>query len=312
MPRSLLARCLLLLVTFQLGCASIPEPAEKTTTASARALFDETAAAHGRKAFEKLDDISVSYTGEWYSLVQKLQGVLVDPDYRKQSEERLLLKDHRLGQIHNGPSGEKYVLRSRHDDTGDESEQDIVVRYNSAAPDTDQEVLDAAALVADAYRLFLLGPLYFIGKQTQMEVLPSTTLSGRTVDRLRIRTIPGLGVAGSDDFVLYIDRDDRLLRRVRFTLEGLASTRGAVVETDFSAFIQRGGVTFPTRFFERIRKPIPWLSAHRWQMTGLDVDRGMTAEELADGTFSGVAATPAQALSACEASAQADRNCVRQ
>jgi len=283
------------------ACVSIPAPESDTRTARAQALFDATADAHGRAAFGSLQDIAVAYDGQWYALVQKLQGVLVDPDYRQRSEERLLIGEGVIGQVHTGPAGRKVVLRERRwrpeaaSASLDDGSSRVKVRYDGQ-PDRTGAVLDAAALVADAYRMFLLGPLHFIGSDAQMETLSAVRLDGRPVDRLRIRTRPGLGASAQDDYVLYIDRDERLTRRIRFTLEGLASTRGAIVETDLFDYMERDGLRLPTRFFERIRRPIPGLRAHRWRMTGLDLNRGMTAEEVSPQGFTGSAQRPAEAL----------------
>ena len=84
--------------------------------------------------------------------------------------------------------------------------------------------------------------------------------------------------------------------RIRFTLEGLESTKGAVVETDFSDFILLHGVMWPTSFFERVTKPIPNLKAHRWSLLGLDINRGLVAEDFTGGKFSERAAVPAGQL----------------
>jgi hypothetical protein len=290
---------IMVLMTQLIACASIPEASLTQTSPEAQALFDATAAAHGLDAYRELSDISVAFDGEWFDLIQRIQPILVDVGYRKSSEERLLLNDGLVGQIHTGPEGEKFVRRLRRDSDG-ASERSVTVTYDGNEPSDDVDVLEAAALVADAYRLFLLAPLYFIDQKTQMEVLTSVTLNGQAMDRLRIRATPGLGPADKDDYVLYIDREDRLVRRVRFTLEGLASTRGAVVETDLFDYIEREGLYFPTRYFERVRKPIPRLSAHAWRLTGIDLDRGMQVDDLSGGQFSGLAARPAEPLDASE------------
>ncbi len=286
-----------LLLTQLLACASIPDSSLTETCPEAQALFDASARAHGADAFASVSDISVAYDGEWFDFIQKLQPVLVDPGYRKSSEERLLLNDGLMGQIHTGPAGKKFVRRSRRDGSG-VGERDVLVIYNGDQTSDETEVLQAAALVADAYRMFLLAPLYFLDQHIQMELLANVSLNGRLTDRLRITTQPGLGEAERDDYVLYVDREDRLVRRIRFTLGGMASTRGAVVETDLFDYIERQGVHFPTRFFERVRKPIPKLSAHTWRLTGIDLNRGLTPDELADGRFLGKAARPAQPLDA--------------
>jgi|GEM_PF-261454 len=337
MPRALRRLSLPLLLLGLSGCVSIPEPASDTTAPDAQALFDATTQAHGREAFDSLQDIAVAYDGEWYRLIQRLQAALVDPEYRKSSEERILLggagdnasanggqgangagpATGLVAQVHTGPAGEKVVLRQRRwqlapgpdarpnarptprsnasSDAPTEAARQVSVSYDGEI-DEGEVVLDAAALVADAYRMFLLGPLHFIGSDRQMETLSPQRLNGRRVDRLRIRTRPGLGAAAQDDYVLYIDREERLTRRIRFSLAGLASTRGAIVETDYFDFIERDGLVVATRFFEQVRRPIPGLDAHRWRMTGLDLNRGMTAADFDPTGFSGAAAAPAQPL----------------
>ena len=51
-----------------------------------------------------------------------------------------------------------------------------------------------------------------------------------------------------------------------------------------------------SRFFERLRKPIPNLPVHDWRLLGLDVNRGITAAEISGPEFSGKASPPARRL----------------
>ena len=69
-------------------------------------------------------------------------------------------------------------------------------------------------------------------------------------DVLRVRIAPGLGFSESDRLALFIDREEGLMRRVRFTLNGLDSTRGAVAEVDASGHVALRVVRWPTRFHE--------------------------------------------------------------
>ena len=96
--------------------------------------------------------------------------------------------------------------------------------------------------------------------------------------------------------MLWLDRADGRLRRVRFSLEGLASTQGAIAEVDFVGHRDIGGVLWPVRFIERLKKPIPDLHVHDWQLVGLDLNRGLSASEIWTTGFSGKAAAPAQPL----------------
>ena len=106
---------------------------------------------------------------------------------------------------------------------------------------------------------------------------------------------PGLGRVAADRVALCIDRNDGIMRRVRFTLEGLASTRGAVAEVDTFDHERRFGVLWPMRSFERLVHPLP-LAVHDWHVTGLDVNRGYAVQALAGPVFTGAAAAPALPL----------------
>jgi hypothetical protein len=191
-----------------------------------------------------------------------------------------------LVQAHRGPGGDKQVVRSP---------AAVTVAYNGQ-PAADKDVLAAAALVADGYRMFLTGPFYFLTGNVALEAAGSEMVDGRDCDVLLAVRRPGHGLSGEDRYLLYIDREQRWLRRVRFTMEGLASTRGAVAEVDFFDHRRIAGVVWPTRFFERLKKPIPNLAVHDWRMIGLDVNRGLTAAEVSGPAFAGRAVVPARPL----------------
>jgi hypothetical protein len=281
--------CLSLSLLLVAGCAGrgVPQALVAGETAAGRAILAASAEAHGLAAWRQLRDVSVAYEGEWYGVVGKLQPTLIDAAFRQGSEERLLLDDSPIvGQSHRGPGGQKQVLR-----TVDE----VHVSYAGQTTD-DAEVRAAAALVADGYRLFLSGPFYFLSGNAHLERIDDAWVNGHHCDILLVVRRPGLGFAAEDRFLLYIDRQQRWLRRVRFTLDGLASTRGAVAEVDFFDHRRIAGVLWPTRYYERLKKPIPNLPVHDWRLIGLDVDRGMTAEELLAPGFSGRAAAAARRL----------------
>jgi hypothetical protein len=270
------------------ACVSVMPPVQHSgEQPEARALLEASAQAHGVTAFRQLRDVNVSYEGQWRYLVQKLQPVLVDADFRKTSEERLLLGRERIiGQRHSGPGGVKHVVRQA---------ASVEVQYNGQ-PSRDRDVLAAAALVADAYGMFLTGPMYFLEGNASLALAGTDVVEGRACDLLLAVRRPGHGPSAEDRYLLFIDRQDRLLRRVRFTMEGLAATQGAVVEVDFFDHREIAGVRWPTRFFERIRKPIPMLPVHAWRLTGLDVNRGYAASAISGGNFSGRASDPARVL----------------
>jgi hypothetical protein len=51
-------------------------------------------------------------------------------------------------------------------------------------------------------------------------------------------------------------------------------------------------VRWPTRFHEHLVRPFP-LSVHDWRLTGLDVNRGLRADEVSGPEAGGRAAAPA-------------------
>lgn len=275
---------------FLTGCASrgMPPAGALEIQADARALLQQSAEAHGLSAFREVTDISVAYAGEWYGLVGKIQPTLVDPDFRQKSQERIIIKPAPVvAQLHTGPKGSKRVLR-----TSDATQ----VHYNEVA-DMRADVVDAAALVADGYRMFLTGPFYFLDGNTSLTKVGSESVNGRPCQTLLIVRRPGHGNAREDRYLLFIDSENHYLRRVRFTMEGLESTRGAIAEVDFFDHHTIAGVVWPTRFYERLIKPIPNLPVHDWRLTGLDVNRGPSVADVIGGVFSSKAAVPARAIS---------------
>lgn len=171
------------------------------------------------------------------------------------------------------------------------------------APDRGRRA--AAALVADAYALFLLGPLLLVAdgwgvpRALALEAggTEDIAFGGRSFacDVLRGRMAPGLGFAASDRVALFVDREVGFMRRVRFSLDGLESTRGAVAEVDAHGHVARHGVLWPTRFHERLLRPLQ-MPVHDWWVTGLDVNRGFGGADVDGGAFRGRAAAPAAAL----------------
>lgn len=280
------------------ACASSPWPDRPAGpgSSSARSRLQESADAHGLAAWRGLADINVSFSGEWRSLVKQLQPVLVDAGFRASSQERLLPGAGLLAQDHRGQAGHKQVLR-RQGMLGGLTSGDVTVWLNGIGS-ADRDVRDAAALVADGYSLFLAGPIALAGFAGAVNWGPPETLDGRRCDQLLLDRVPGLGFSASDRLALFIDRDLGLLRRLRFSLDGLRSTVGAVAEVDFFEHLSQHGVWWPRRFAERLRLPIPDLPVHDWRLTGLDVNRGYGADAVSGAQFTGAAAAPARALRA--------------
>ena len=296
--RLLMASIALPAVPWLTGCAApLPVSMNPATTPAARALLDESAEAHGLAALALLADLNLSYAGEWRPLIDRLQPALADAGFRGGSEERLLLREGLVAQAHTGPSGRKQVLRRP--GTSSASQGDVRVWFNGEeARDTDRRA--AAALVVDGYSLFLLGPMllakrWAAERSMVMELGGIESVNGRDCDVLRVRLAPGFGFAASEQLALFIDRKERLMRRVRFTLDGLASTAGAIAEVETFDHVTLHGVRWPTRFYERLLRPLP-LPVHDWRLTGLDVNRGLDVAEVGGPVFTGKAVQPAVAL----------------
>ena len=284
-----------------LDACSAPLPAMRASgsTPGAQALLAASAQAHGAAALSGIRDVNVRYAGNWHGIVGTLQPALVDAGFRGGSEERLLLPDGLVSQAYSGPRGHKEVVRQSRPG----GEGDVRVWFNGVEAE-DRERRDAAALVADGYSLFLLGPILLAAhwaaeRSLIMEVAAPqrVTVGGteRDCDVLRVRMTPGIGLSAGDDLAVFIDREERLMRRVRFTLNGLESTQGAVAEVDCWAHVPLQGVRWPTRFHEQLLRPLP-LPVHEWRLEGLDLNRGLVPADVTGITLSPKAAAPAAAL----------------
>ncbi len=280
-----------LMLIFLMGllssCASKQIRSRSITTSepAAQALVTASQKAHGGFAFDRIMDLSVRYEGKWASIGPRFQPVLVDSKFRGASEERMILSPRIIAQSHTGPGGVKKVLRSP---------GQIAIAYNGKATDED-ETRQAAALVADAYALFLLGPFYFQQSGTVFAMNGESFVDQALCDEVLVILRPGLGMAEEDRVILHIDRSSKLLRRVRLTLNGLDSTRGAEVDVTFRDFKKIDGVLWPTDFDERIRSPFK-LHAHHWNLRGLESNRGLSARDLKLVQWTNKAAKPSAAI----------------
>jgi hypothetical protein len=253
----------------------------------AAALLAESQRAHGASAFAKVRDVSVRYDGRWASVGPRFQPVLADTKFRRSSEERLLVGPRIIAQEHTGPAGKKVVFRTP---------GKVSVSYNGLLS-TDDETQRAAALVADAYTMFLLGPFYFNRPDVVLAPNGEAIVDKAVCDEVLAVLRPGFGSAKEDRVVLFIDRATKQLRRARMTLNGLESTRGAEVDVTFRDFRRIDGILWATDFDERIRVPFD-LHAHHWKMLGLDTNRGLRATDLTPSGFKNRAARPAASLAA--------------
>ena len=285
------AHCLLVAMAGILTACASPRVCTREIRKSepaAVALLNASQRAHGRTAFTKVRDLSVRYEGRWASIGPRFQPVLADTRFRRGSEERLLVGERIIAQEHSGPAGKKLVVRTP---------GKISVAYNKVLSDDAAEAKRAAALVADAYTLFLLGPFYFDRPGVVLTRNGEAVVDKSVCDEVLAVLRPGFGEAKEDRVILFIDRATKQLRRVRMTLSGLESTRGAEVDVTFRDFRAIGGILWPTDFDERIRVPFD-LHAHHWRLLGLEINRGFRASDLTPGGLKGRASAPTPPLPA--------------
>lgn len=276
------------------GCSTpLPLVAAPPSDAAAAARLMDSAQAHGLDAYRRIDDINISFAGQWRPLINGIQPEVVDAGYRGPSQERLLPRLGVVGQAYTGPRGRKHVSWRRGD--GSAANPGEVGVWYDGQPSGSPPLRSAAALVAECCGLFLLGPLWLAERRLPAQMAGTEFVDGRLCDVVQVWLSPGLGQVAQDRVALCIDRGNAVTRRLRFTLEGFAGTRGAVAEVDTFDHERRFGVLWPMRSYEEVVHPIR-LPAHDWFVTGLDVNRGYGAQALQGPAFSGTAAAPAKAL----------------
>lgn len=282
------SQSLLAAVTCLLSACASPKICTREiqkSDAKAVELVAASQRAHGKKAFAKVRDVSVRYDGQWAPIGPRFQPVLADTSFRRGSEERLLVGPRIIAQEHTGPAGKKFVVRAP---------GEITIGYNRS-PSTDDEAKRAAALVADAYTMFLLGPFYFDRPGVVLASNGEEIVDKAMCDQVLAVLRPGFGFAKEDRVILFIDRATKQLRRVRMTLSGLESTRGAEVDVTFRDFRTIDGIAWPTDFDERIRVPFD-LHAHHWKMLGVETNRGFRASDITLAGLKGRASAPTPPL----------------
>ena len=253
------------------GCAAqFPEPTGSRDHAAAEAVLDRSIAAHGGYLFDATGSVRVSYDGEWRNVVKILQPVLVDAGYRQQSDEMLDLRTAGIVQVHNGPDGTKLVARTA---------EDVSVLYDDIESD-DETTRAASALVADAYTMFIAGPSFIKQRNADLTLLEPTTQDGVSFQRVHAVLEPGFGFSERDEAVLWINDETGLLGLVHFTIDGLASTRGAHVDVTFGEHQEINGFVWPTEFYERVRAPLR-VPAHSWHVVELEVSADSVDDYLA-------------------------------
>ena len=254
------------------ACASrFPSPeldVASDSQISAAQIFQRTFNVHGGASIEQLNDVNLSISGEWKTLIRRIQPLVTDYKYRIDSQERLFMNNGGYIALYNGPGGSKKVVRTT----------DSLAVYYNGEQSTDPEVLSSTALTADAFRLFLLGPLALQAWQDQFTRLTDITFQGEQHYRLHLNLKPGFGYSEQDQVVLWVNAESGRTKMIQITLEGHSTTKGAHVEVEYLGYTQKGGYLFPSDFFERVNAPIS-INAHAWHLTGLDINRGLALEE---------------------------------
>lgn len=249
------------------ACASkFPSPQFDTsvdTQLTAAQIFERTFKVHGGDSLEQLNDVNLSISGEWKRLITRIQPLVTDFKYRVDSQERLFPNNSGYIALYNGPNGSKKVVRTL----------DSLSVYYNGEQSTDPDVLSSTALTADAFHLFLLGPLALNNWRNKFSRLSDITYKGQSYYRLHLFRKPGFGYSKQDQVVLWVDADSSRTKMIQITLESHSTTKGAHVEVEFLDYIQRGDYLFPSNFFERVNAPLS-IDAHAWHLTGLDINRG--------------------------------------
>ena len=272
------------------ACASFPQARpglQFDDGLSAAQIFGACMAAHGGDIREYPGDINLSTDGHWYRLIQRIQPIVSDAGFRVTSQERYRPRDGLYSIHHEGPLGSKQVVR-----TADA----IAVWYNGER-ETDPVKIRATAMTNDAFRMFHFGPSFIKARATEIVRIADAREGGRDYRRLLATVQPGFGEAAQDQVVLWIDAQTARLFRVHMTLNGFETTQGAHVDTTFLEYRRVGPYLFPVRFHERVRGPLR-IDAHDWYTTGIDLDRGWSAEDVAGPAFEGAAIPPAAAIAA--------------
>jgi hypothetical protein len=293
LARSFVFSFLISVFVFLAGCAGplpIPLAKEGKSSPEAKALLEEAQMAHGKEAFAKIKDIAVSYDGFWPFLITKIQPKITDPQFRKISEDRILVNGGSAVQLYQGKGGSKWVRRVH-----GSGNTEVSVVYNGIA-NTDVAVREASHLVLESYQLFLMHAFEF-NRAAWMEVGPTEFIDGVPHYTLIGVMRPGFGNAQEDRAMLFIDQKTKLVKRVRLTLEGTASTKGAFVDTTYLEYKTIDGVVWPVKFYEDLVSPFKGLPAHNFWITGLDTNRGLSSADFEGQQFSPKAAMPAKLLS---------------
>ena len=271
------------------GCAQ-PWPAVPggPGSASARNRLQQSAERHGLAAWRQLQSVSLAFTGFWSP-----QGPAVAA--AAQAVQARWLPDQRVLALGWPTAAGPQQLWRRTPGA------DLQLWRDHAAV-ADPVERQAAALLADLHRLLWAGPMALADTADTSNTTAAVnwaepeTLHGLRCDHLHLEIAPGLGFALADRLSLFIDREQGLLRRLRVSLTGLGLGLGTAVqrqaEVDLFDHRRLFGVAWPTRFEARSPR------AGVWQLIGLEVNRGFSADDMGGAVWRGAAAGAVRALPA--------------
>jgi hypothetical protein len=216
---------------------------------------------------------SVAYTtdGSWKFLITKIQPLITDESFRSSGQECISLESGNYTALFSGPAGTKKVVRTA----------DAVAVYYNGQQSTDADILEVAAMTADASRLFYLGPAALAHHQYEFTRLGDSVENGKRYYRIYSVIEPGFGFSDRDELVFWIDRDSFRVYRTHITLAGFRTTRGAHVDVTNLAYREVDGHSFASEFFERVRGPLA-LDVHHWWMTSIEVHSETTTTAIVE------------------------------
>ena len=272
--------------------AGVPELPAGAGSSSAKARLQDSAEAHGLTAWRGLHDINASFSRVW-SPASGWQAVAATG---AETAQLRLLPGAGLAALRQSATKGSQPSPLRLDLAGRPAVPEGVLTEPSLAPITDPSLAAATALNTAGLRLLLLGPLAVLDQASAVHWAEPDTLDGRRCDQLLLSLSPGLGPLSSSRMALFIDRDVGLLRRLRLVVDGTAGHWRGPVEVDCLDYFRLQGVVWPRRFQSPSRWLLPGAQAQTALLTGLDLDRGYTADALQGERWSGDAAAPARAL----------------
>ena len=268
--------------------AGLPEVPAGTGSPSAKAHLRDSATAHGLAAWRQRRDINASFSSAW----SPTSGWATSEPGDVAAVQLRLLAQADLLAVRQGRDSASLGLLRRQAGFGPAASVGTAV----PAPQAASADNTLAVLSADALCLLLLGPLAVLDRTTAVNWGPPDTLDGRRCDQLVLTVAPGLGLAPESRMALLIDREVGWLRRLRWAGDNPGGGWRSLAEVDFFDHFTLHGMVWPRRFQSPSRWWLPGVRPQTSRLTGLDLDRGYSADALAGERWTGEAAAPAHPL----------------